>query len=64
MSGIFASSGSEEGSGLWVAANINLSNDIHAANVVMKSKVQLWQIPMPVYRMMAVSYAELDGACL
>lgn len=37
----------------------NLSNDIHAANVVMKSKVELWQIPNLVYRNIAVSYAEL-----
>jgi purine nucleosidase len=49
------------GGGEWPVGNreYNLSNDIHAANVVMKSKVQLWQIPQPVYRMMAVSYAEL-----
>jgi purine nucleosidase len=49
------------GGGQWPVGGreYNLSNDIHAANVVMKSKVQLWQIPMPVYRMMAVSYAEL-----
>jgi purine nucleosidase len=37
----------------------NLSNDIHAANVVFRSKVQLWQIPSTVYKRMAVSYAEL-----
>ena len=49
------------GGGQWPVGGreYNLSNDIHAANVVMKSGVQLWQIPMPVYRMMAVSYAEL-----
>ncbi len=49
------------GGGQWPVGGreYNLSNDIHAANVVMKSKVQLWQIPMSVYRMMAVSYAEL-----
>jgi purine nucleosidase len=49
------------GGGQWPVGGreYNLSNDIHAANVVMKSKVQLWQIPMPVYRMMAVGYAEL-----
>jgi purine nucleosidase len=49
------------GGGQWPVGGreYNLSNDIHAANVVMKSKVQLWQIPMPVYRMIAVSYAEL-----
>ena len=37
----------------------NLSNDIKAANVVFRSKVQLWQIPSTVYKRMAVSYAEL-----
>jgi purine nucleosidase len=37
----------------------NLSNDIHAANVVFRSKIQLWQIPSMVYKRMAVSYAEL-----
>ena len=49
------------GGGYWPVGcrEFNLLNDIHAANVVMKSKVQLWQIPMTVYRMMAVGYAEL-----
>jgi purine nucleosidase len=37
----------------------NLSNDIKAANVVFRSKVQLWQIPSTVYKRMAVSYAEV-----
>jgi inosine-uridine nucleoside N-ribohydrolase len=37
----------------------NLSNDIHAANVVFRSNVEVWQIPSTVYRLMAVSYAEL-----
>ena len=37
----------------------NLSNDIHAANVVFKSKIELWQIPRNVYRLMPVGYAEL-----
>jgi inosine-uridine nucleoside N-ribohydrolase len=37
----------------------NLSNDVHAANVVFRSRLEVWQIPSPVYRMMAVSYAEL-----
>jgi inosine-uridine nucleoside N-ribohydrolase len=37
----------------------NLSNDINAANVVFRSKVQSWQIPSTVYKRMAVSYAEL-----
>lgn len=37
----------------------NLSNDIHAANVVFKSKLDVWQISRPVYRQMPVSFAEL-----
>ncbi|TVR70004.1 MAG: nucleoside hydrolase [Sphaerobacteraceae bacterium] len=37
----------------------NLSNDIEAANVVFRSKLEVWQIPRPVYRRMPVSYAEL-----
>ncbi len=37
----------------------NLGNDILAANVVFKSKVQLWQVPRNVYRMMPVSFAEM-----
>ncbi|MGW5364917.1 nucleoside hydrolase [Actinopolymorpha pittospori] len=37
----------------------NLSNDIHAANVVLGSRLEVWQIPRSVYRLMAVGYAEL-----
>lgn len=37
----------------------NLSNDIAAANVIMKSGMELWQIPRNVYRMMPVTFAEL-----
>ena len=37
----------------------NLSNDIHAANVVFNSSLELWQMPQWVYRLVAVSYAEL-----
>jgi purine nucleosidase len=37
----------------------NLANDIVAANLVFRSNLQLWQIPSPVYKKMAVSYAEL-----
>jgi inosine-uridine nucleoside N-ribohydrolase len=37
----------------------NLSNDIHAANVVFRSRLEVWQIPSSVYRTMPVSYAEL-----
>lgn len=38
----------------------NLSNDVTSANVVFQSALRVWQIPMPVYRMVGVSYAELD----
>lgn len=53
------------GGGYWPVGGreFNLSNDIEAANVVMRSKVPLIQIPMTVYRMMAVSYAELMERC-
>ena len=49
------------GGGEWPRGGdeFNLSNDIHAANVVFRSTVEVWQIPSPVYRLMAVSYAEL-----
>jgi inosine-uridine nucleoside N-ribohydrolase len=44
------------GGGHWPVGNreYNLSNDIAAANVVVHSGIELWQIPMPVYRRMAV----------
>jgi inosine-uridine nucleoside N-ribohydrolase len=38
----------------------NLSNDVASANVVFQSRLRVWQIPMSVYRMVCVSYAELD----
>lgn len=38
----------------------NLSNDIKAANVVLQSGLELWQVPMDVYTKMLVSYAELE----
>jgi purine nucleosidase len=49
------------GGGYWSVGNreYNLSNDIAAANVVARSGIEIWQIPMKVYRHMAVSYAEL-----
>jgi inosine-uridine nucleoside N-ribohydrolase len=49
------------GGGYWPVGNreYNLSNDIAAANVVARSGVGIWQIPMRVYRHMGVSYAEL-----
>lgn len=38
----------------------NLGNDIHAANVVFQSKMELWQVTKNVYEMMPVSLAELE----
>lgn len=37
----------------------NLSNDIIAANVVMESRIPVWQIPMSVYTMVSVGHEEL-----
>ena len=37
----------------------NLSNDIHAANVVFDSGITVWQVPSDVYTKVSVSYAEL-----
>ena len=51
------------GGGAWPAGEVefNLSNDIHAANVVFKSDLQLWQVPRNVYSTMRVSLAELQA---
>lgn len=38
----------------------NLGNDILAANIIMQSGIELWQIPMNVYSRMTVSLAELE----
>ncbi|MCM1262852.1 MAG: nucleoside hydrolase [Butyrivibrio sp.] len=38
----------------------NLSNDILAANIVMSSKLDIWQIPADVVAQMAVGIAELE----
>lgn len=38
----------------------NLSNDIQAANIIMKSNIELWQVPCNVYSKMKVSFAELQ----
>lgn len=38
----------------------NLSNDVIAANVVMDSRVELWQIPMSVYTLVSVGHEELQ----
>jgi purine nucleosidase len=37
----------------------NLSNDVIAANVVMDSRVPVWQIPMSVYTLVSVGHEEL-----
>lgn len=37
----------------------NLSNDVIAANVVMDSRITVWQIPMSVYTMVSVGHEEL-----
>jgi purine nucleosidase len=49
------------GGGAWPngGREYNLSNDIHAANIVMKSKLEVWQVPRSTYRTMSVGYAEL-----
>jgi purine nucleosidase len=49
------------GGGEWPVGGreYNLLNDIAAANVVYRSGIEIWQIPSPVYKMMAVGYAEL-----
>ncbi len=51
------------GGGAWPEGGeeFNLSNDIHAANVVFSSGVSLWQVPRDVYLMMRVSLAELQA---
>ncbi|MFV0466845.1 MAG: nucleoside hydrolase [Lachnospiraceae bacterium] len=41
-------------------AEFNLGNDIHAANVVLQSGMEVWQIPKNVYEMLPVSLAELE----
>ena len=37
----------------------NLGNDVHAANLVMRSKLAVSQVPYPLYGHFCVSYAEL-----
>lgn len=41
------------------APEFNLHNDVAAANVVLASGVEVWQVPMPVYTMLGVGHAEL-----
>jgi purine nucleosidase len=38
----------------------NQDNDINAVNVVMKSEIDLWQVPKNIYEYLPVSFAELD----
>lgn len=45
--------------GLHGGAEFNLGNDIHAANVVMRSRVAVSQVPYPLYTHFCVSHAEL-----
>jgi inosine-uridine nucleoside N-ribohydrolase len=49
------------GGGAWPAGGreYNLSNDIPSANAVMRSRLQVWQVPRNTYRSMGVTYAEL-----
>lgn len=49
------------GGGVWPVGGFeyNLSNDINAANVVFRSKVEVWQVPSTLYKLLPVSYAEL-----
>lgn len=51
------------GGGVWPEGNgheFNLFQDVNAANVVFASAAEVWQIPMNVYKQMAVSLAELQ----
>ncbi len=49
------------GGGAWPDGEMefNLSNDIHAANVVFQSPIPLWVVPRDVYSSIRVSIAEL-----
>lgn len=38
----------------------NLNNDVHSANVVFKSEVPVWQVPLDTYRYVMVSLTELE----
>ncbi|HAH63601.1 MAG TPA: nucleoside hydrolase [Treponema sp.] len=50
------------GGGMYPAGGFefNLLQDIAAANVVMKSQVPLWQVPITVYKQVSVSLAQLQ----
>jgi len=51
------------GGGAWPEGGqeFNLSNDVHAANVVLKSDLDLWLVPRSTYSTMRVSLAELQA---
>lgn len=38
----------------------NASNDYHAANAVLSSQLEVWQVPMEAYTRMQLGYAELE----
>jgi len=44
--------------------DFNAGNDIHAANVLLQSDIELWQIPLSAYTMMEVSFHELFARVL
>ena len=50
------------GGGLWPQGGFefNLMQDVAAANVVFKSNMPLWQVPITTYKQMAVTLAELQ----
>lgn len=39
--------------------DFNAGNDLHAANVLLKSDIEVWQIPLSAYTQMEVSFHEL-----
>src|SRR5699024_6009672 len=41
-------------------SEVNLRNDIAAANVVFRSGIEIWQVPRSAYVMTSVGYAELE----
>jgi purine nucleosidase len=49
------------GGGDWPVGGFeyNLWNDVGSANVVFRSKVEVWQVPSTLYKVLPVSYAEL-----
>jgi inosine-uridine nucleoside N-ribohydrolase len=58
--------GYDEPAELAAKPEFNLSNDIVAAGLVFAYGVTVWQVPRSTYRLMSVSYAELDrkvGGC-